>query len=272
MTLYFAICEYSCPEIVFSLLPKWPPDGLITAFIISMLIGFNISIYLVWKFLVDEIKVADWHTDIPLEPLTLHNHTNLIDAKTYRWHYGFRHVIDLITAMLMASITLVPRQSPTMIPTLSTMDMCRLHIFCATVRFLITNPIISCKIMIQQIFFIPVQLLRELLHLLTEFFKHFRIFLRHNTMHTLSGFTTFAYSTLASVHENTMASFDMDSSFWVCDNLATGHICNDKKLFIGDLVPSIYIVGATTGTSEPTLMGTVQLRITDDNGKKHTFT
>jgi hypothetical protein len=94
-----------------------------------------------------------------------------------------------------------------------------------------------------------------------------------NTMHTLNGFTTFAsYSTLASVQENTMTSFDTDSSFWVCDNLATGHICNDKTLFIGDLVPSINIVGAATGTLEPTLMGTVQLRITDDNRTKHTFT
>jgi hypothetical protein len=91
-------------------------------------------------------------------------------------------------------------------------------------------------------------------------------------MHTLSGFTTFAYSTLASFHENNMTSFNTDSSFWVCDNLATGHICNDKKLFIGDLVPSIYIVGAAMETSEPTLMGTIQLRIMDDNGKKHTFT
>jgi hypothetical protein len=71
---------------------------------------------------------------------------------------------------------------------------------------------------------------------------------------------------------NTMTSFDTDSSFWVCDNFATRLICNDKTLFIGDLVPSIYIVGAAMGTLEPTLMGTVQLRITDNNGKKHTLT
>jgi hypothetical protein len=90
-------------------------------------------------------------------------------------------------------------------------------------------------------------------------------------MHTLIGFTTFAFLTLARVHENTMTSFNVDSSFWVCDNLATRHIFNDETLFIGDLVPSIYIVGAAMGTSEPTLMGTVQLRITDNNGKKHTF-
>jgi hypothetical protein len=60
-------------------------------------------------------------------------------------------------------------------------------------------------------------------------------------------------------------------SFWVCDNLATGHICNNKRLFIGDLVPSIYIVRAATGTLEPVLMGTVQLQITEDKGMKHTF-
>jgi hypothetical protein len=59
--------------------------------------------------------------------------------------------------------------------------------------------------------------------------------------------------------------------FWVCDNLATGHICNDKLLFSGELVPSIYVVGAATGTSKPTLMGAVILCTTDDNGKKHTF-
>jgi hypothetical protein len=73
------------------------------------------------------------------------------------------------------------------------------------------------------------------------------------------GFTTFAFSTLASVHENTMTSFDIDSSFWVCDNLATGHICKERALFTGDLVPLIYVVGVATGTLEPTLMGTVWL-------------
>ena len=81
-----------------------------------------------------------------------------------------------------------------------------------------------------------------------------------DSLHKLMGFTTFTFSTLAaSLHENTMTSFDTDSSFWVCDNSATGHICNDRTLFTGDLVPSIYIVGAATGTSEPTLMGTVDL-------------
>jgi hypothetical protein len=71
----------------------------------------------------------------------------------------------------------------------------------------------------------------------------------------LHGFTTLAYSTLTQAHANTMSSFDTDSSFWVCKNSATGHICNDKAFFHGKLVPSIYIVGAATGLLEPSLMG-----------------
>ena len=96
---------------------------------------------------------------------------------------------------------------------------------------------------------------------------------RCGSLRTLMGLTTLAFSTLAAnLQENTMTLFDTDSSFWVCDNSATGHICNDKALFTGDQVPSIYIVGAATGTSEPTLMGTVHLRITDDDGERHKFT
>jgi hypothetical protein len=38
MTLYFAICNFSCPDIVFSALPKMPPKGVITAFIVRAII------------------------------------------------------------------------------------------------------------------------------------------------------------------------------------------------------------------------------------------
>ncbi len=69
-----------------------------------------------------------------------------------------------------------------------------------------------------------------------------------------------------------LSSFNMDLSFWVCDNSATGHICNNKILFTDELVPSIFEVGSATGISTPTLMGTVTLRITDDEGAKHSFT
>jgi hypothetical protein len=78
-------------------------------------------------------------------------------------------------------------------------------------------------------------------------------------------------STMAMIYAKTTSFFDTDSSFWVCNNSATDHICNDKLLFSGQLVPSIYMVGAATSTSEPTLMGTVILRITGDDGDKHAF-
>ena len=31
--------------------------------------------------------------------------------------------------------------------------------------------------------------------------------------------------------DNKMSTFDTSSSFWVCDNSATGHICNDKSKY-----------------------------------------
>jgi hypothetical protein len=39
MTLYFAVCHFSTPDIVFSDLPRMPPKGIIT----SILVKFNIT-------------------------------------------------------------------------------------------------------------------------------------------------------------------------------------------------------------------------------------
>ena len=66
-----------------------------------------------------------------------------------------------------------------------------------------------------------------------------------------------AYTTSDHLGDESMLSFDTDSSFWVCDNVATGHICREKSLFSGDLVPSIYEVSTANGIDSPTLMGTV---------------
>ena len=97
-------------------------------------------------------------------------------------------------------------------------------------------------------------------------------FLRESTSHATSLFTIAAYSTLAaSAQLDSLSFFDTDSSFWVCDNSATGHICKDKSLFTGDLVPSIFEVGSATGISTPTLMGTIILQLTDDEGVTHLF-
>jgi hypothetical protein len=90
-------------------------------------------------------------------------------------------------------------------------------------------------------------ILRETLLGIFSFIRKFlSLFLKepHNisfgtTFTQLHGFTTLAYSTLTQAHANTMSSFDTDLSFWVCNNSATGHICNDKAFFHGKLVPSI---------------------------------
>jgi hypothetical protein len=65
--------------------------------------------------------------------------------------------------------------------------------------------------------------------------------------------------------------FDTDSSFWVYVYSATGLICKDKSLFTEDLLPSIFKVGSGTGTLTPTLMGTVTLQLTNDEGVFHSF-
>jgi hypothetical protein len=38
MTIYFAICHFSCPDIVFHELPRMPPKGVITHALLSILI------------------------------------------------------------------------------------------------------------------------------------------------------------------------------------------------------------------------------------------
>jgi hypothetical protein len=91
------------------------------------------------------------------------------------------------------------------------------------------------------------------------------------TQTMLHGFATLPSSIPTQACASKIIPLDTDSSFLVCNNSATGHICNDKSLFSGEHVPSIYVVGAATGTSKPTLMGTLILCTTDDNGEKHTF-
>jgi hypothetical protein len=97
-------------------------------------------------------------------------------------------------------------------------------------------------------------------------------FLRESTSHATSILVLDAYSTFtATTQLSNLSFFVSDSSFWVCDNSATGLICKDKSLFTGYLLPSIFKVGSATGILNPTLMGTVTLRLTDDDGVLHSF-
>ena len=80
------------------------------------------------------------------------------------------------------------------------------------------------------------------------------------TIEFVHAFTVLVHTTMADfTNFDPLSSFDTDSSYWVCDNAATGHICNTKELFSDELVPSIYEVGSATGILTPTLMGNVTL-------------
>ena len=100
----------------------------------------------------------------------------------------------------------------------------------------------------------------EIFLFLREFRKWLHNFFVRRTTECVHAFTVLAHTTMADVLTfDPLSSFDTDSSFWVCDNSATGHICNNKELFTDELVPSIYEIGSATGISMPTLMGTVTL-------------
>jgi hypothetical protein len=44
-----------------------------------------------------------------------------------------------------------------------------------------------------------------------------------------------AYTMSDSLGDDSILSFDTDLPFWVCDNAATSHICQEKSLFSGNL-------------------------------------
>jgi hypothetical protein len=111
----------------------------------------------------------------------------------------------------------------------------------ATIEISIPNAIRSCAKLCQQISCIRVKFLREIGKVLHTFFIE-------RTFTSVHAFTVFAHLTIADLTDfDPLSSFDTDSSSWVCDNLATGHICNNKALFADELVPSIFQVGSQLG-------------------------
>ena len=78
---------------------------------------------------------------------------------------------------------------------------------------------------------------------------------------------------LASLGDLTSAhSFDSDGTTVVCDNSATGHICNDKSLFVGELRPATgECVMTVGGDDRPAGVGTVEWSWLDDDGERHTY-
>jgi len=117
-----------------------------------------------------------------------------------------------------------------------------------------------------------INLWSEIFAFLKEFRKWLHNFFIRRTTGCVHAFTVLAHTTMADFSTlDPLLSFNTDSSFWVCDNSATGHICNNKELFKDELVPSIYEVDSATGISAPTLMCIATLRITDGEGAKHSF-
>ena len=67
--------------------------------------------------------------------------------------------------------------------------------------------------------------------------------------------------------------FDSDSTSVVCDNSANVHICNAKRMFVGELSTTSNHTVATIGGKghAPSGMGTVNWRWKDDTGKEHEY-
>jgi hypothetical protein len=87
----------------------------------------------------------------------------------------------------------------------------------------------------------------------------------------LQGFTT-SFADGDSEKLNMQIHFDTDSDFVVCNNLTTGHICNDICKFIpGSLHQTNKCLTTANGTGPCLQKGTVCLHLIDDNGVKHIF-
>jgi hypothetical protein len=133
------------------------------------------------------------HTNRPLESNTTEDHTIMVDGDHFPWHDDFRSFISSIALIIYC----LPRTMPTTIPRSCIAIMYRAHIFSVRARILLRDTVFSQKFMFRRISCIT----RESICLLRELLKYFWKINQRDSIHTLMGFTTFAFSTLASVHE-----------------------------------------------------------------------
>jgi hypothetical protein len=71
---------------------------------------------------------------------------------------------------------------------------------------------------------------------------------------------------------NTQINFDTDLVFFVCDNLTTGHICNDiQKIVPGTLHQTNKSLTTANGTGPCLQEGSVRLHLNDNDGVQHVF-
>jgi hypothetical protein len=107
MTIYFAICQFSCPDIVFCELPRMPPKGIITHVLLSTLITgiFGIitlrtCVSLTKQKLVAEIHAVRW-TDRLIWSEDSH-----LPIPHLSWHDGMRNNIKSMASILLQSLNL----------------------------------------------------------------------------------------------------------------------------------------------------------------------
>jgi hypothetical protein len=255
MTIYFAICQFSCPDIVFSELPRIPPKGIITHVLVSTLITWIFGIItlrtcvsLTKQKLVAEIRTIRW-TNRLIQPDASHLPTDdVLSIPDQLWDNGMRSSIESMVSVL--------QQSPLWI-----LDFVR--------HLRLLGPGVFTLCVVRKY---VVNLWSWIFLFLREFRKHLHKFFVQETIDCVHAFTVIAHTMMTDLLTlDPLSSFDTDSSFWVCNNSAMGHICNNKMLFTDELIPSIFEVGSATGISTPTLMGTVTLQITDNEGAKHSF-
>jgi hypothetical protein len=107
MTIYFAICHFSCPDIVFRKLPQMPPKGVITHALLSILItwifGF-ITLRAIFSLtkqkLVAEIRAIRW-TDRMIQSDDSHLPTNDVPTIPQSlWNDGMRNNINSMAFVL----------------------------------------------------------------------------------------------------------------------------------------------------------------------------
>jgi hypothetical protein len=196
MMLYFAICHFSYPKVVHSILPRQPPDGFISSLLILVLITFIFVTMTIQTCLFMKIWKLRQYSGNGSDSGSGSGASGGDGGPTFNGSSG-----------ISTSLTRVPTR----------------------------KQLIHVSSLLKEIVTSNSWILREtFLQIFTFIRKMLSIFLKvpHNisfgtTFTQLHGFTTLAYSMLTQAHANTMSSFDTDPSFWVCDNSATGHICND---------------------------------------------
>ena len=86
-----------------------------------------------------------------------------------------------------------------------------------------------------------------------------------------AGFTT-SFADVDTEQLNTQVHYDTDSSFFVCDNSTTGHICNNIRKFVpGSIQQTNKSLTTANGTGSCLQEGTVKIRLIDDAGTQNIF-